>query len=105
MKRILKILGIAIGIIALLVILFLLTINIKGIPYYDTQEVKLKVELDSASVANGEKLAALVCVNCHRGKNTPVLEGNKIEDLDPSFGVAYAPNITSHPEKGLRNIF
>ena len=101
MKRFLKILGILVGVIVLLIIIAGLTINFRGIPYYDTQDVKLKVEMDSASVANGEKLAALVCINCHKGKNTNVLEGNIIADLDPSFGKAWAPNITSHPEKGL----
>jgi mono/diheme cytochrome c family protein len=101
MKKFLKILGIIVGVIILLIVIAGLTINIKGIPTYDTQEIKLKVEMDSASIANGEKLTTLVCINCHRGKNTTVLEGNKIEDLDPSFGKAWAPNITNHPEQGL----
>lgn len=101
MKKFLKILGIIVGVVVLFFVIAGLTINIRGIPSYDTQEIKLKVEMDSASIANGEKLTALVCINCHKGKNTTVLEGNKIEDLEASFGKAWAPNITNHPEKGL----
>ena len=101
MKKFLKILGIIVGVIVLLFVIAGVTINMKGIPSYDTQEIKLDVEMDSASIANGEKLAAMVCVNCHKGKNTILLEGAPIEDLDPSFGKAWSPNITNHPEKGL----
>ncbi len=100
MKKLLKILGIIVGVVVLLVIIGVLTINFKGIPFYDTQEIKLKVETDSASVANGEKLVGLTCIGCHANENN-VLEGGIMEDLDPAFGKAWAPNITSHPEKGI----
>lgn len=101
MKKFLKILAILIGVIVLLLVIAGVTINARGIPSYETQEVKLQVETDSASVANGERLVMLTCANCHRGKNTVVLEGKIMEDVEAMFGTIYSQNITRHPEKGV----
>ena len=102
MKRILKILGIIVAVIVLLIAIAGITINVRGIPSYDTQEVDLKVEMDSASIANGERLAGLTCANCHRGQNSTLLEGKKLIDIEEEvFGKVYSANITKHPEKGI----
>ncbi len=100
MKKFLKILGIIIGVVILLIVIAGVTINTKGIPSYETQDYKLKVEMDSASIANGERLAAMLCSACHRGKNTVLLEGREMDE-DPKFGKIWSANITNHPEKGL----
>jgi mono/diheme cytochrome c family protein len=100
MKKVLKIFGILAGVIILLLIIGASTIHFGGIPTYEIQAPGLKVEADSAMIAEGKRLSAMVCSNCHMGPNGK-LEGKYMPDLPPEFGKAWSVNITHHPESRL----
>lgn len=74
----------------------------KGIPSFEPKTVELKVEGTPQQIANGKRIAALLCVQCHAG-NGGKLTGKRILDLPPDFGEIYSMNITQHPEKGIGN--
>lgn len=99
MKKILKILGILIGLIALIIIAGASYVSIKGIPTYEAKSPEIKIEADSTMIAEGKRLASLVCHNCHMNQSG-LLEGKLMEDLPPEFGKAWAPNITQHEKYG-----
>lgn len=99
MKKVLKIIAILIGAVILLVGAFALFISIRGIPSYKTNPPDLTVKGDSAMVAEGERLSAMVCSSCHMAKNG-LMEGGRMEDLPPAFGKAWAMNITHDTKYG-----
>ncbi|MCB0641933.1 MAG: c-type cytochrome [Phaeodactylibacter sp.] len=99
MKKVLKILGIILGVLVLLIGGTLMYFNVKGIPSYEVKAPDLKVIADSALIARGEYIVSNTCINCHRGKDGK-LSGKFLED-SPGFGKFYAPNITQHPTAGI----
>ena len=99
MKKVLRILGILIGVVVLLLIIGASTIHFGGIPKYEVKAPDLKVTGDSAMVAEGKRLAVMVCNQCHMAENGK-LEGKYMPDLPEMFGKAWSANITSHPEYG-----
>ena len=100
MKRLLKILGAVLGIVLLGIIAFALWVHFTGIPTYENHAPEdYQVEMDSASIANGAKLATMLCQSCHGSKDR-LLGGNEMADA-ASFGKIYAPNISQHPESKL----
>ena len=97
MKKVLKILGIIIGLLLLIIIGIALYVNIAGIPSYENRAPEeYPVETDSASVAEGARMATMLCANCHRASDG-TLGGGEMKDA-PQFGKLFAPNITRHPE-------
>ncbi len=99
MKKILKIIGILIGLVALLAAIGASTIHFGDIPKYEVNAPDLKVEADSAMLAEGKRLATMVCNQCHQSENGQ-LEGKYMADLPAMFGKVWIPNITKHPEYG-----
>ncbi len=100
MKRILK----WVGVLAVLVVLVLLGgaayIHFSGIPSYPVQVPSFTVTPDSAMVAEGRRLATMVCHNCHMSANG-TLEGKHMADMPAQFGKVWAPNITKGPKARL----
>ena len=86
------------GIILVLFIL-VMVVNFSGIPYYENEAEELTVEVTDARVAEGSRLAALLCSQCH-GSNDGKMGGAFMADA-ADFGKIYAPNITQHPEYGI----
>ncbi|MCB0542724.1 MAG: hypothetical protein KDC70_04380, partial [Saprospiraceae bacterium] len=80
MKKLMKIVGILLGIVALVVILFVAYIQIKGVPHYPvemTEQIKnLKVTVDSAHVAEGKRISSMLCRECHYSPETKKLTGS-----------------------------
>ncbi len=104
MKRFLKIAGIILGVIVLLIALSAATIHFRGIPSYEvTAPENVEVEMDSASIANGERLVTMVCAECHRSNTENSLTGKKLLDIPEFFGDIYATNITQDKEYGIGN--
>ncbi len=99
MKRILKIVGILVAIIAFIITAGATYISVRGIPTYEAHPPDLKVEGDSAMIAEGKRMATLVCHNCHMSKNG-LLEGKYMEDMPPEFGKAWSANITQDDKYG-----
>lgn len=104
MKRVLKVLGAAVGLLALLLGGFATFIAIKGIPTFDVQipanVASLSVPADSALVDRGAKIATLLCNECHRGADGR-LTGQVLPDLPAEFGTLASYNITQDPVHGI----
>lgn len=99
MKKVLKILGIILGGAAGLLLIVAATIQFSGIPKYEVKAPDLRVEADSAMIAEGKRLSFMLCSNCHMSENGK-MEGKLMLDLPAEFGKAWAANITRHPEYG-----
>ena len=99
MKKALKILGIVLGVIVLVVAIGASTIHFGGIPKYEVKAPDLKVTGDSTMIAEGKRIATMLCNNCHMSENGK-LEGKLMLDLPSDFGKAWSANITRHPEYG-----
>lgn len=103
MKRILKIVGIIVGVFLLLVVGFVGYVQMKGIPTYDPpQAIELKVDVTPQRVANGQRIATLLCMQCHANDDEK-LTGKLMKDVPKEFGVIYSKNITHDPQVGIGN--
>jgi mono/diheme cytochrome c family protein len=101
MKKLFKILGVLILVVLVAVGAFAAFISIRGIPTYDVHVPAIpKVELTAERVERGEKIADMLCVNCHYDKNTGKLTGRLIQEA-PQFGTIHSKNITNDPEFGI----
>ncbi len=100
MKRILKWLGILLGLVLLVAIGAGLYINYAPFPSHPVKAPALTVTPDSAMVAEGRRIASLLCMKCHMGEDGK-LSGRYMADLPPEFGKAWAPNITHGPKSKL----
>ncbi|HSF88036.1 MAG TPA: cytochrome c [Saprospiraceae bacterium] len=99
MKRVFKILGILIGLGVLVLAGGAAYIHFSGIPGYEVKAPDLKVTADSAMVAEGKRLATMVCNQCHLAASGK-LEGQEMLDLPPAFGRAWSANITRDEKYG-----
>lgn len=99
MKKILKFLGITIGVILAFILLFAAYVQIDGIPKYEVQKIDLKVEITPERVAQGQKIASMECIACHAADDGK-LTGRHMKEI-PVFGTIYSRNITGDIEKGI----
>jgi mono/diheme cytochrome c family protein/cytochrome c2 len=103
MKKLLKILGILILLIVLIVGGFLAFIAIRGIPKYEVNVPNIpQVEVTPERVARGEKIASMLCRDCHYNPETGKLTGKQMDDA-PDFGIIRSKNITQDKEIGIGN--
>jgi hypothetical protein len=102
MKKVFRYLGITVLVIVVLVGLLASIIAIRGIPKYKAQKIDLKVDATPARIAQGQKLATMLCRNCHLDQNTGRFTGHKMDEI-PQFGAIYSRNITSDKEHGIGN--
>jgi mono/diheme cytochrome c family protein len=100
MKKVLKVLGIIVGIIVLVILIGAATIYFGDVPSYEVHAPELTVKGDSAMIAEGKRMSTMLCMKCHMGKNGK-LEGNLMPDLPPEFGKAWSANITHHPDSRM----
>jgi hypothetical protein len=104
MKKILKILGILILIVVIGIGALALYINIKGIPKYTPHDPGATVQSDSAKIANGRRLADMLCKQCHLNPSTDKLTGRNMTDpAVAQFGTVYSANITQDKQYGIGN--
>ncbi len=99
MKKVLKVLGIFIGLAIVLLAIGAAYLHFSGIPSYEVKPVEIKVTPDSLMLAEGKRLATMVCNQCHMGPNGK-LEGHLLSDLPAAFGKAWAANITRDTKYG-----
>jgi len=101
MKKIFKILGILILVVIVAGVCFVTFIAMRGIPKYDVHVPDVpKVEVTPQRVERGEKIADMLCFNCHYDKTTQKLTGRLLSEA-PQFGTIYSKNITNDPEYGI----
>ena len=96
-----KFIGIILAVLVLVVIVFVLYINFSKIPYYKNEAPDLFVELDSTRIAEGARIASMMCAQCH-GSSDGKMGGGYMADAG-QFGEVYAANITQHPKLGITN--
>jgi mono/diheme cytochrome c family protein len=101
MKKFLKIVLIVLAVVVIVVIGFVSFIAIRGIPKFETQKIDLKIESTPERVAQGKKLANMLCVKCHLSSETNKLTGKLMGEAPKAFGEIYSRNITQHTEKGI----
>lgn len=105
MKRVLKFLGYTLGVIVLCVAAAALYFQIKGIPTFEpglpADLADLHVSRDSAQVAEGARIAAMLCKKCHTDPSTGKLTGTIMGDLPPMFGQVVTYNITQDSVHGI----
>ncbi len=104
MKRFFKILLYALSAIVLLVGAFALYVQIKGVPKYPvemTDAIKnLKAPADSAHIAEGKRIASMLCRECHYSTETQKMTGTFRADMK-DIGEIYSLNITQDPTHGI----
>src|SRR5258705_1136586 len=101
MKKILKFLVILVLVVAVAAGAGAAFISIRGIPKYEVNVPSIpNVEVTPERVERGEKIAAMLCRNCHFNTETGKLTGRKLEDA-PAFGEIYSKNITQDKEIGI----
>ena len=100
MKKVLKILGILLGVLVLLIGLTAAWVSLTDIPTHEVKELAITVPTDSASVARGQVIVESVCGHCHRSEKG-TLEGRQFFPPDAGFGALWSGNITNHPTAGI----
>ena len=100
MKKVLKILGLILGLLILIVAGAAAWIGLSPIPSYENKAPKeFTVTSDSAAIAEGARMASMLCVGCHESEDGK-LGGAYMPDTE-EFGKIWSPNITQHPEHGI----
>jgi mono/diheme cytochrome c family protein len=100
MKRTLKIIGTLALVLVLILLIGASFIHFRGIPSYETGKVNLTVPITPERVQQGQKLASVMCVECHYGSDDK-LSGKLLTDLPKEFGKIYSRNITQDKEVGI----
>jgi len=98
MRKALKIVGFIVLGVIIIIGLGAGYVQLKGIPTYSVEAPELKLQGDSAMVAEGKRMSVMLCSHCHMASNGK-LEGNFMDEGE--LGKLYAPNITQHPEMGI----
>ncbi|RYD87448.1 MAG: cytochrome c [Sphingobacteriales bacterium] len=80
--------------------LFASFVAIRGIPSYSAEKIDLHVQPTEARVLQGQKLASMLCRNCHLDPNTNRFTGRRLAEA-PQFGAIYSRNITSDKAHGI----
>ncbi|MGB5243678.1 MAG: c-type cytochrome [Lutimonas sp.] len=103
MKKTIKFIGKLLLILVILIVFAGLYIQIKGIPSYKTEEINFVVHSTPETMARGEKLAKVLCANCHLNEETGQLTGKFMRDAPEEFGIIYSANITNDKTHGIGN--
>ena len=70
MKKVLKIALIVIGVVVLIVAGGAIYLSASDLPTYDAQPVTIKVDVTPERIANGKRLAYMMCNHCHLNSQT-----------------------------------
>lgn len=101
MKKLLKILGIVLGVAVLAIIVFVIYVNVRGTGSHEVNVPAIpNVEVTPARVERGERIASMLCKNCHLSPETGKMTGRMLKEV-PQFGKIYSRNITKDPEIGI----
>ena len=100
MKKIFRVLLIIIVVIVVIVGILASYIALRSIPKYDVEKIDVKVESTPARVAQGTKLASMLCRNCHYNEATQKFTGKELKEA-PQFGTIHSANITQDTVAGI----
>jgi mono/diheme cytochrome c family protein len=99
MKKPARIILFVVSALGLLVVAFIVFVSTAKIPTYEVDFPDISVELTPERVAEGARIASVLCIQCHASTDGK-LGGAYMADAQ-SFGEVYASNITQHPEFGI----
>ncbi len=102
MKKFLKYLFWILGVVIVLVIGFITFVSFRGIPTYKAEKLDMKIEATTVRLAQGQKLATMLCKNCHYNNDTKKFTGRELVEA-PQFGKIYSKNITQDKVHGIGN--
>lgn len=102
MRKFFKVLPVIIIIIIVAAGGMAIYISQRSIPKYAVHKIEIKVESTPARVAQGQKLASMLCRSCHYNPKTDEFTGRELTDA-PQFGKIYSANITHDPTIGIGN--
>jgi len=100
MKKFLKVIGILLILLVVAGLVGFSYIEISGIPSYTATDPGTKIHGDSLMVANGARIASMLCVECHLNHETDRLSGEAMPDAG-SFGNIHSYNITHDERYGI----
>lgn len=100
MKKFLKIAGTVLVCIVLFIAVFAAYVNFKSLPVYEVPAISLQVDITPQRVANGQRIASMLCIQCHANDKNQ-LTGKWMKDAPAEFGKICSKNITQHPESGI----
>ena len=99
MRKALKILGIAFGVLVLLIGGALVYVNAKDHPVYPIATIDLPTNLDSLTLLRGKTMALGTCAYCHRADDGTF--SGRYFDCTGAHGDVYSENLTNHATMGL----
>ena len=108
LKRVLRILGLLIGLVVVAIIALVVFINATWDKPHDRPTLTRTASMDSATIVRGEFLFKYgnTCWSCHSATphpNAPPSGGKPFDltNVGPGFGMFYTPNITPDQETGI----
>jgi mono/diheme cytochrome c family protein len=101
MKRVLKWIGIVLGIAVVVIGAAAAYVAATPIPSYPVEKIDLKVDVTPERVSRGKRTAEMLCAACHLDPATGALTGRRVADVPAQFGESYSLNITKHPVEGI----
>jgi hypothetical protein len=103
MKKFFKWAGIVLGVLLVCAGAYALYLNSKPRPTFDVPKVELTAIPTPERLARGQKLAELMCAECHLDPKTGAFTGVKQTEIPAIFGQAWAQNITQDKAHGIGN--
>ncbi len=101
MRKVLRLVGALVLLIVVAVAGFATFVGARGVPTYDPPKpAPLTVARTEAQVLRGQKIASMLCVQCHGTPGQP-LKGKLMPDLPAEFGEVWTANITQDKEHGI----
>lgn len=101
MKKTIIVIAILLGVVLLFVLSFVAYINFKSPAVNEVPKLNLKVELTPERIANGKRMAAMLCIQCHSAEDANILMGKQLKDAPAEFGKIFSKNITHDVENGI----
>jgi mono/diheme cytochrome c family protein len=89
------------AVVVLLIAAAAVFIQWSGMPTYEKPALQQSVEIRPERVVRGEKLASMLCANCHMNAETRQLSGQFMRDAPPLFGKIHSPTITQDKVNGI----
>jgi mono/diheme cytochrome c family protein len=100
LKKLLKILGILVGVIVLAIACTVAWVNFTDLPKFPVKTPDVQLPTDSLSIAHGAKIARTECSGCHAGESGK-WDGKLFLPKSEGMGDIWSGNITHHPTAGL----
>lgn len=101
MKKVFKWIGIVLGVIFVLLGGAGLYVNYAPMPAYDVAKIDFTAVATPARLERGQKLATMLCADCHLDPATGAFTGKRLLEFPEAFGKFWAPNITGDKTHGI----